>query len=63
MLRAGKLQEAGSWRDRDKGGLEKITSLNKDNAHLLAVIAGVCDLLDSLAIFLESKRSLQKKMA
>jgi len=27
------------------------------------VIADVCDLLDSLAIFLESKRSLQKKTA
>ncbi len=55
MLRVGKLQEPGPWRDRDKGGLEKITSLNKVNAHLLVVIAGVCDLLDSLAIFLETQ--------
>jgi len=63
MLRARKLKEPGFWRDRNKGGLDRISLLNKDNAHFLAVIADVCDLLDSLAIFLESKRSLQKKTA
>jgi len=63
MLRVRKLKESGFWRDRNKGGLARITLLNKDNAHFLAVIADVCDLLDSLAIFLESKRSLQKKTA
>jgi hypothetical protein len=63
MLRVRKLKEPGFWRDRNKGGLARITLLNKDNAHFLAVIADVCDLLDSLAIFLENKRSLQKKTA
>lgn len=63
MLRVRKLKEPGFWRDRNKGGLDRITLLNKDNAHFLAVIADVCDLLDSLAIFLESKRLAKRRTA
>jgi len=63
MLRVRKLKEPGFWRDRNKGGLDRITLLNKDNAHFLAVIADVCDLLDSLAIFLESKKSSERRTA
>jgi hypothetical protein len=63
MLTVRKLKEPGFWRDRNKGGLDRISLLNKENVHFLAVIADICDLLDSLANLLENKRSPERKTA
>jgi len=63
MLGKRKLKEPGFWRDRNRGGLGQISLLNKDNVHLLAVIADICDLVDCLAELVEKRRVLNRKMA